>query len=224
MLMKCIDPNQYGFISGSNTTLAIISMIHCWSEAVDKTGGSVWILLTDNRKAFDLIDHNILYEKLQKLGLKPSVFNWIVDFLCERSQRVKLTSNCFSMWKPVNAGVPQGTKLGPWLFLVMINDLMISDDQFMGDMIKYADDTNIWEYLSYQGSTDSIQEVTNSVVDRSVCYKFELNPKKCKEMVINFQQNRPDFASILIQGQTTARVEKAIILGMLITQDLKWNN
>ena len=100
---------------------------------------------------------------------------------------------------------------------------MISDDQFMGDMIKYADDTNIWEYLSYQVSTDSIQEVTNSVVNGSVCNKFELNPKKCKEMVINFQQNRPDFAPILIQGETTARVEKAIILGMSITQDLKWN-
>ena len=127
------------------------------------------------------------------------------------------------MWKPVKAGVPQGTKLGPWLFLVMINDLMISDDQFMGDMIKYADDTNIWEYLSCQDSTDSIQEVTNSVVDWSVCNKFELNPKKCKKMVINFQQNRPDFAPILIQGQTTVRVEKAIILGMSITQDLKWN-
>ncbi len=87
----------------------------------------------------------------------------------------------------------------------------------MGDMIKYADDTNIWEYLSCQDSTDSIQEVTNSVVDWSACNKFD--PKKCKEMVINFQQNWPDFAPI--QGQTTVRVEKAIILGMSITQDLK---
>jgi hypothetical protein len=49
---------------------------------------------------------------------------------------------------------------------------MISDDQFMGDMIKYADDINIWEYLSYQDSTDSIQEVTNSVVDRSAGIHF----------------------------------------------------
>ncbi len=74
-------------------------MIHRWSEAVDKTGGFVRILLTDYREAFGLIDHNniILYEKLRRLGLKPSVFNWIVDFLYGRSHRVKLNSNCFSM-------------------------------------------------------------------------------------------------------------------------------
>ena len=221
--MKCIDPNQYGFIPGSSTTLALISLIHRWSEAVDKTGGSVRTLLTDYRKAFDLIDHNILYEKLRRLGLKSSVLNWIVDFLCGRFQRVKLNSNCFSTWKPVNAGVPQGTKLGPWLFLVLINDLSISDDQFMGDMIKYADDTNIWEYLTYQVSTNSIQEVTDSIVDWSLRKKFELNPSKCKEMVIDFQQSEPDFAPILIQGQITARVEEATILGVLISQDLKWN-
>ena len=80
---------------------------------------------TDYRKAFDLIDHNILCQKLQQIGIKPSVFNWIVDFLRARSQRVKLHSDCFSDWKPINAGVPQGTKLGPWLFLLMTNDLSI---------------------------------------------------------------------------------------------------
>jgi hypothetical protein len=69
------------------------------------------------------------------------VFNWIVDFLRARSQRVKFHSDCFSDWKPINAGVPQGTKLGPWLFLLMINDLSIPVDDFEGDMFKYAEDT-----------------------------------------------------------------------------------
>jgi hypothetical protein len=103
-----IDPNQYGFIPGSCTTLALISYIHHWTETVDVSGRTVRALLTDYRKAFDLIDHNILRQKLQQIGIKPSVFNWIVDFLRARSQRVKLHSDCFSDWKPINAGVPQG--------------------------------------------------------------------------------------------------------------------
>ncbi len=92
--MSCIDPNQYGFIHGSCTILALISLIHRWTETVDVRGGTVRALLTDYRKAFDLIDHNILCQKLQRIGIKPSVFNWIVDFLRPRSQRVKLHSDC----------------------------------------------------------------------------------------------------------------------------------
>ncbi len=116
-IMSCIDRSQYGFIPGSCTTLALISL--------DVMGGTVRALLTDYRKASDLRDNNILCQKLQRIGIKPSVFNWIVDFLRARSQRVKLHSDCFSNWKPVNAGVHQGTKLGPWQFLLMIKDLSI---------------------------------------------------------------------------------------------------
>ena len=62
--MYRLDCNQYGFIPGSNTTLALITLIHRWSKTVDREGGCVRSLVTDYRKAFDLIDHNTLYEKL----------------------------------------------------------------------------------------------------------------------------------------------------------------
>ena len=80
-IMACLDCNQCGFIPGSNTMLALIALIHHRSETVDKKGGCVRSLITDYCKAFDLIDHNILYSKLQEIGLKPSTLNWISDFV-----------------------------------------------------------------------------------------------------------------------------------------------
>ena len=70
--------------------------------------------------------------------------NWIRDFLKNRLQRVKLADNCYSEWKTVPAGVPQGTKLGPWLFIVMFNDLIIPSAD---GIFKYADHTTIHEVI-----------------------------------------------------------------------------
>ena len=142
----------------------------------------------------------------------------------ERLQRVKLSPRIFSNWKPVNAGVPQGTKLGPWLFLLMINDLAVHNDQFGGDMMKYADDT-VSEYIvSHTDNNSSLQEVTDSIVDWSRGNKFQLNPSKCKEFVVSFKRNQPNFPPISINGSQIERVEKLSILGLSITRDLKWND
>ena len=91
-----------------NYTLALIALIHHWAETVDEDDGCVRSLVTDYRKAFDLIDHNTLCTKLQGIGLKPSTLNWISDFLKRRLQRVKLSPRIFSNWKQVNAGSRKG--------------------------------------------------------------------------------------------------------------------
>ncbi len=78
-----------------------------------------------------------MIEKLCKLDLPHSVTNWVIDFLTDRHQRIKLADGCFSEWGSVPSGVPQGTKLGPWLFIMMINDLVIDEPHFW----KFVDDT-----------------------------------------------------------------------------------
>ena len=89
-ILKIIDPNQYGAIPRSSTTQALISMIHQWSKAANSSGTTVKVMLYDYRKAFDLIDHNILIKKINDLPIPCKVACWVVDFLTNRYQRVKL--------------------------------------------------------------------------------------------------------------------------------------
>ena len=187
-VLKSIDSRQYGFIPGSSTTFALISMLHEWLSSTDKSNSAVGIVLLDYKKAFDLVDHTLLIVKLFSLDTKPSIVNWIIDFLRDRTQRVKLNSDCFSDWTKVPAGVPQGTKLGPWLFLVMINDLTTS--QLSSSMWKFADDTTISNVFSNPDAC-SLQECVQHVAEWSKTNLFQLNPTKCKEMVICFKKHFP---------------------------------
>ena len=116
-VLRHIGHNQYGCIPNSSTTHALVNLVHNWPQATDGTGADLRVIALDYRKAFDLIDHNILLTKLCSYDINPHIVNWIRNFLSDRSQRVKLSNGCFSEWKSVPAGSIVGGFRAPFLRL-----------------------------------------------------------------------------------------------------------
>ena len=218
-VLKHIRPDQYGCIPKSSTTHALVNLTHQWLKATDGTGSDVRILIMDYKKAFDMIDHNLLISKLKRLEINPHIINWICDFLSNRQQRVKLNNDIFSEWKEILAGVPQGTKLGPWLFLIMINDLEIPAAD--GEVI-FVDDTTTFEIVK-KDKASSAQLMADQVSLWSNNNKFQIQPKKCKEMRISFKKHPTIYENLHINGNTIDIVKSVKLLGVTLQDNLKWN-
>ncbi len=112
-----------------------------------------------------------------------TIINWIRSFLMNREQRVRIC-NHESDWQRINGGVPQGTVLGPLLFLIMINDLL----ENWNDRWKYVDDTSVSECVE-PSSASNLQEVVNYISTWSNNNNMKLNISKCKELIIDFIRN-----------------------------------
>ena len=167
-----------------------------WSKGTDGNGSKVRTILFDYRKAFDLIDHCILIDKLCMLDMPKSIIIWIIDFLSNRFQRIKLEQGCFSEWGSVPSGVSQGTKLGPWLFILMINELVVDDT----NLWKYVDDTTVSE-IDTKGEVGNAQRYADRVVQWSINNGVQLNTDKCKELRISFAKNQQEFVPISVNDK-----------------------
>ena len=218
-VLNVLNPSQCGAVPKSSTTQALIHMLHYWTKGCDGNGATVRVTLYDYKKAFDLIDHRILVDKLCKLDLPTEIINWIIDFLSDRSQRIKLSEGCYSEWGSVPSGVPQGTKLGPWSFLVLINDLEINN---AGNIWKYVDDTTTSEIV-VKGASSNSQLIADTVAQWSFENRVKLNNEKCKELRISFAKNKAQLVPIVVNNQELECVESAKLLGVTISNNLTWN-
>ena len=137
------SPNQSGFRSGDSSINQLVSINHEILNAFDK-GLEVRGMFLDISKAFDKAWRDGLIFKLRQNGISGDTINILQDFLRNRKQRVVLNGQC-SSWAGVNAGVPQGSILGPLLFLIYINDL---SDGFKSECKLFADDTSLFSVIN----------------------------------------------------------------------------
>ena len=130
---------QFGFLTGRSTSLQLLSVLDNWTKELDD-GNSVDCIYMDFQKCFDTVPHNRLILKLGAYGISEKYINWIKSFLIGRKQRVAL-NNEFSNWIPVLSGNPQGSVLGPLLFVIYINEL---PSLVKSCIYLFADDTKLF--------------------------------------------------------------------------------
>ena len=212
-----IDFLQFAF-PGKSTTHALIYILHCILEALDTGHCYDRILFTDLSKRFDLVDHNVLCSELRNLGVHNVLIIWIGLFLTNRSQSVKICS-AISGHVVRRGGIPQGTKLAPLLFAVLVNNLA----RQWKIRAKYVDDLSVVEIIP-RCSTSFLPFIARDICTYATEHGIRLNPVKCKEMFIDFLHYKPHHPPPLqLSGSEIERVHTYKLLGVYVTDNLCWN-
>ena len=215
-----LHPSQYGFQKHLSTEQAILELQDRLLDILNNKECCIGIFM-DLSKAFDTLDHRILLKKLSHYGIRGIALDWFQNYLSDRCQYVSINGTS-SEQLPITCGVPQGSILGPLLFLIYINDLPLVSKRAV--TVLFADDTN----ALYTGKTydELIHVVCNdlsSLSDWFKCNKLALNESKTKYMIFHTRYNKPpENFVITLNGVTLERVEITKFLGVLIQENLNW--
>ena len=215
-----LSNSQFGFRKKHSTSHALLTFIDKIANATDNQLHTVGIFL-DLSKAFDTIDHDILLYKLCHYGIRGKALDWFKSYLSNRKQFVTINGQDSSL-KNISCGVPQGSLLGPLLFIIYINDLPNSSDVL--SFILFADDSNI--FYSHRDPQFLLNKVNNEikfVQDWIYANKLSLNINKTHYMVFSNTVNSLP-GHILINNVTLQQIECTKFLGLYIDDDLSWKS
>lgn len=219
-LEKCnvLSESQYGFRSNRSTSQAIIESIEKITDAIDNKQYAIGIFI-DLKKAFDTINHNILVNKLEKIEIRGIANEWIKSYLDRRQQFVKLGKYC-SKCLDIACGVPQGSILGPKLFILYIND--ICQVSKLLSLVLFADDTNVFcSGENLKKLQDDINEELNKLKLWFDWNKLSLNVSKTKFMIFGKYRINTR-VQIDIDGVAIEQVHENKFLGVTIDDKLCW--
>ena len=209
-----ISPDQHGFVKGKSCLSNLLETMDSVMELIEE-GVPVDLLFFDFRKAFDRVPHNRLIFKLQCLGIDGKVLDIIKDFLMGRTFRVSVQGE-FSSFKDILSGIPQGSVLGPLLFILFINDL---PDCLKSSVKIFADDLKLIANLSDKAVID---DDLKSLEDWERKWLLEFNTDKCKVLHIEFNDN--EHLDYVLNDKILKKTEQEKDLGVLTSGTLLWND
>ncbi|KAI8480230.1 hypothetical protein Bbelb_420290 [Branchiostoma belcheri] len=207
---------QHGFRAKRSTETQLILTVHDIVGALNSKR-QVDLAILDFTKAFDKVPHGRLISKLEYYGIQGPTLNWLKAFLTNREQTVVVEGKASAPVK-VASGVPQGTVLGPLLFLLYINDL---PDQLDSNVRLFADDCLLYVELSTQTDSQLLQKDLNTLEEWQSKWLMQFNPEKCYIMHIT-NKRTPHATSYQFCGQALATTKIHPYLGVTLTSGLKY--
>lgn len=211
-----LQKNQYAYQAQISTVDALLHLIHNWCQELDNSHTShITTVFIDMSKAFDRMDPNLLIQKLSALNVNSGLIKLIDNFLTNRKCSVKLLKS--SEYKDISMGAPQGTKLGPWLWLVYINDLKTDSP-----MVKYADDISVYRPFSKSRSDDRLQTALDSISDWADQNNMLINAGKTN--MLNLTLSQPKYTTVLdMNNQAIESCHSAKLLGVIVDEKLNFS-
>ena len=210
---KLLNSSQHGFLKARSCLTNMLCFLEEITKWID-VGSPVDIIYLDFQKAFDKVPHQRLLLKLKAHGIGDSITDWIEQWLTDRRQRVVVNGEV-SNWKSVLSGVPQGSVLGPILFLICINDL---DDSITSNVLKFADDTKLFRKVNTDGDKQHLQNDLDRLVKWSEKWQMLFNFGKCKCLHTGHRNWNVNYKMGDIVLGTTVKEKD---LGVTISADMK---
>ena len=207
---------QHGFVPGRSCMTQLITVIEEWSQSL-QSNEPVDVIYLDFRKAFDSVPHRRLVKKLDFYGIHGKIKHWIEEYLRGRKQRVAL-GGARSAWAPVLSGIPQGSVLGPTLFVIYINDL---PDVVESACKLFADDTKLYRQVRNQDDRELLQKDLESLMVWSDKWLMPFNENKCKSLHLGKANIKTQYS---MGGIPISQVEQEKDLGVIIDSQLKFHN